>query len=94
MKEYDGVEDRLLGELQFAFIAFLVCRIVYYTSHRINVCRYVSLSTCIDDDWSLSQMGQSLDGFLQWKSLVSLLLGCTEAVSVLSQNLWLFLQFR
>ncbi|XP_057524750.1 uncharacterized protein LOC130804354 [Amaranthus tricolor] len=47
MKEYDGVEDRLLGELQFAFIAFL--------------------------------MGQSLDGFLQWKSLVSLLLGCTEA---------------
>ncbi|KMT18634.1 hypothetical protein BVRB_2g027630 [Beta vulgaris subsp. vulgaris] len=47
MKEYDGVEERLLGELQFAFIAFL--------------------------------MGQSLDGFLQWKSLVSLLLGCTEA---------------
>lgn len=47
MKEYDGVDDRLLGELQFAFIAFL--------------------------------MGQSLDGFLQWKSLVSLLLGCTEA---------------
>lgn len=47
MKEYDGVEDRLLGELQFAFIAFL--------------------------------MGQSLDGFLQWKSLVSLLFGCTQA---------------
>ncbi|XP_074287419.1 uncharacterized protein LOC141612515 [Silene latifolia] len=47
LKEYDGVEDRLLGELQFSFIAFL--------------------------------MGQSLEGFLQWKSLVSLLLGCTEA---------------
>ncbi|KAK9733538.1 hypothetical protein RND81_04G073900 [Saponaria officinalis] len=47
MKDYDGVEDRLLGELQFSFIVFL--------------------------------MGQSLEGFLQWKSLVSLLLGCTEA---------------
>ncbi|XP_021737225.1 protein AAR2 homolog [Chenopodium quinoa] len=47
MKEFEGDEDRLLGELQFAFIAFL--------------------------------MGQSLDGFLQWKSLVSLLFGCTQA---------------
>ncbi|GAB4827957.1 hypothetical protein Ancab_034842 [Ancistrocladus abbreviatus] len=47
-KEYEGVEDRLLGELQFAFIAFL--------------------------------MGQSLEAFLHWKSLVSLLFGCTEAV--------------
>lgn len=46
-KEYYDVEDRLLGELQFAFIAFL--------------------------------MGQSLEGFLQWKSLVSLLLQCVEA---------------
>lgn len=45
--EYDDVEDRLLGELQFAFVAFL--------------------------------MGQSLEGFLQWKSLVSLLLQCVEA---------------
>lgn len=26
------------------------------------------------------QMGQSLESFMQWKSLVSLLLGCTEAV--------------
>ncbi|KAK7385695.1 hypothetical protein VNO78_31495 [Psophocarpus tetragonolobus] len=46
-KDYGGSEDFLLGELQFAFIAFL--------------------------------MGQSLDAFLQWKSLVSLLFGCTEA---------------
>ncbi|XP_057441952.1 uncharacterized protein LOC130733724 isoform X3 [Lotus japonicus] len=46
-KDYGGSEDLLLGELQFAFIAFL--------------------------------MGQSLEAFLQWKSLVSLLLGCTEA---------------
>ncbi|KAJ8442453.1 LOW QUALITY PROTEIN: hypothetical protein Cgig2_022336 [Carnegiea gigantea] len=46
-KEYDDVEDRLLGELQFAFVAFL--------------------------------MGQSLEGFLQWKSFVSLLLQCVEA---------------
>lgn len=27
-------------------------------------------------------MGQSLEAFLQWKLLVSLLLGCTEAVSM------------
>ncbi|KAK6927880.1 A1 cistron-splicing factor, AAR2 [Dillenia turbinata] len=48
-KEYGGAEDLLLGELQFAFVAFL--------------------------------MGQSLEAFLQWKALISLLLGCTEAVS-------------
>ncbi|GAB2288941.1 hypothetical protein Dimus_023247 [Dionaea muscipula] len=47
MTEYGGNEDRLLGELQFAYIAFL--------------------------------MGQSLEAFLQWKSLISLLFGCTEA---------------
>lgn len=46
-KQYGGSEDSLLGELQFAFVAFL--------------------------------MGQSLEAFLQWKLLVSLLLGCTEA---------------
>ncbi|KAK6266630.1 hypothetical protein QUC31_017467 [Theobroma cacao] len=47
VKDYGGSEDSLLGELQFAFIAFL--------------------------------MGQSLEAFIQWKSLVSLLFGCTEA---------------
>ncbi|XP_050262637.1 uncharacterized protein LOC126707076 isoform X8 [Quercus robur] len=47
-KDYGGSEDVLLGELQFAFIAFL--------------------------------MGQSLEGFLQWKALVNLLFGCIEAV--------------
>lgn len=47
MKEYGGDEDLLLGELQFAFVAFL--------------------------------MGHSLEAFLQWKAVVSLLLGCTEA---------------
>ncbi|KAL6960910.1 hypothetical protein U1Q18_038676 [Sarracenia purpurea var. burkii] len=47
VKDYGGSEDFILGELQFAFIAFL--------------------------------MGQSLEAFLQWKSLVSLFLGCTEA---------------
>ncbi|RDX96061.1 Protein AAR2-like protein, partial [Mucuna pruriens] len=54
-KDYGGSEDLLLGELQFAFIAFL--------------------------------MGQSLEAFLQWKSLVSLLFGCTEAMLVWSFNL-------
>ncbi|KAI8032662.1 hypothetical protein LOK49_LG01G03028 [Camellia lanceoleosa] len=47
INHYGGSEDLILGELQFAFIAFL--------------------------------MGQSLEAFLQWKSLVSLFLGCTEA---------------
>ncbi|CAL1413417.1 unnamed protein product [Linum trigynum] len=47
MKDYGGKEDVLLGELQFAYVAFL--------------------------------MGQSLEGFLQWKSMVCLLLGCIEA---------------
>ncbi|XP_064985493.1 uncharacterized protein LOC135625095 isoform X1 [Musa acuminata AAA Group] len=47
MKDYGGEEDSLLGELQFAFVAFM--------------------------------MGQSLEAFLQWKSLISLLLSCTEA---------------
>ncbi|KAF3445252.1 hypothetical protein FNV43_RR14946 [Rhamnella rubrinervis] len=47
IKEYGGSEDLFIGELQFAFIAFL--------------------------------MGQSLEAFLQWKSLVSLLFGCTKA---------------
>ncbi|PNX78312.1 AAR2 protein family, partial [Trifolium pratense] len=54
-KDYGGSEELLLGELQFAFIAFL--------------------------------MGQSLEAFLQWKSLVSLLFGCTEASLVLSMHL-------
>lgn len=35
-------------------------------------CRYI-----------IVQMGQSLEAFLQWKSLVTLFLGCTEAVSLL-----------
>ncbi|XP_031474511.1 uncharacterized protein LOC116246788 [Nymphaea colorata] len=46
-KDFGGAEDMLLGELQFAFIAFL--------------------------------MGQSLEAFFQWKALVTLLLGCTDA---------------
>ncbi|KAF4381930.1 hypothetical protein F8388_000624 [Cannabis sativa] len=50
VKEYGGSGDLLLGELQFAFIAFV--------------------------------MGQSLEAFLQWKSIVSLLFGCTEAVRI------------
>jgi len=32
--------------------------------------------------FAMAQMGQSLEAFLQWKSLVSLLFGCTEAVSI------------
>ncbi|XP_024543508.1 protein AAR2 homolog isoform X1 [Selaginella moellendorffii] len=46
-ESYDGSEELLLGELQFAYIAFL--------------------------------MGQSLEGFSQWKSIVSLMFGCQEA---------------
>lgn len=33
-------------------------------------------------------MGQSLEAFLQWKSLVSLLFGCIEAVS--TESVYLF----
>ncbi|XP_047327242.1 protein AAR2 homolog [Impatiens glandulifera] len=47
MKEYGGSEDLILGELQFAFVAFL--------------------------------MGQSLEAFMQWKSLICLFFGCYEA---------------
>ncbi|KAG9448969.1 hypothetical protein H6P81_008934 [Aristolochia fimbriata] len=47
MKNFGGQEDLILGELQFAFIAFL--------------------------------MGQSLEAFLQWKALVSLLFSCIQA---------------
>ncbi|NP_001399355.1 cePP protein isoform 2 [Zea mays] len=46
-KNYEGQEDLFLGELQFAFIAFM--------------------------------MGQSLEAFMQWKALVSLLLSCSDA---------------
>ncbi|CAM8903540.1 unnamed protein product [Rhodiola kirilowii] len=46
-KEYGGCEEVFLGEMQFAFVAFL--------------------------------MGQSLEAFMQWKSIVSLMLSCTEA---------------
>ncbi|TVU07028.1 hypothetical protein EJB05_47067 [Eragrostis curvula] len=46
-KSYQGQEELLLGELQFAFIAFM--------------------------------MGQSLEAFMQWKALISLLLSCSEA---------------
>ncbi|CAK9317987.1 unnamed protein product [Citrullus colocynthis] len=46
-KYFGGSEDLLLGELQFAFVVFL--------------------------------MGQSLEGFLQWKSLITLFFECTEA---------------
>lgn len=46
-KNYEGQEELLFGELQFAFIAFM--------------------------------MGQSLEAFMQWKTLVSLLLSCSEA---------------
>ncbi|XP_078431214.1 AAR2 protein family [Wolffia australiana] len=46
-KKFGGQEDLLLGEFQFAFIAFM--------------------------------MGQSLQAFYQWKSLVILMFNCTEA---------------
>lgn len=59
MKDYGGAEELLLGELQFAFIAFM--------------------------------MGQSLEAFLQWKALVSLLFSCTKAP--LQTRTQLFLKF-
>lgn len=47
-EQYRGNSAMFLGELQFAFLAFI--------------------------------LGHSLEGFLQWKKLVALLLGCDEAV--------------
>ncbi|KAF6138917.1 hypothetical protein GIB67_025646 [Kingdonia uniflora] len=55
MKDYDGAKDLLLGELQFAFIAFL--------------------------------MGQLLEGFLQWKALVTLMFSSIEATRRLQELL-------
>nr|CAD1842683.1 unnamed protein product [Ananas comosus var. bracteatus] len=55
-KDYGGSEDLLLGELQFAFVAFM--------------------------------MGQSLEAFLQWKALLSLLFSCSEAPLHTRTNLY------
>lgn len=74
IKEYGGSEDSLLGELQFAFISFLVCTRKNRHFPIFNFVWYLL-------HWIILQMGQSLEAFLQWKSLVSLLFGCTEAVS-------------
>eukprot|EP00250_Pteridium_aquilinum_P001773 c11989_g1_i1 orf=83-1504(+) len=58
-KQYGGMEDIFLGELEFSFIAFL--------------------------------MGQSLESFGQWKSIVCLMLSCDEAP--LSRRTQLFVKF-
>jgi len=78
-KDYGGSEDLLLGELQFAFIALMV-RLRKYGF-------FINLLVLLNLLWhfAMMQMGQSLEAFLQWKSLVSLLFGCTEAVSIFSQ---------
>lgn len=72
MKDYGDAEDLLLGELQFAFIAFMV---LSAGVHSLVYLYYTLLK------FSSIQMGQSLEAFLQWKALVSLLFSCTEAVS-------------
>lgn len=55
-EHYNGQVQGVIGELQYAFIAF-----VY---------------------------GQSLDGFAQWKSLLSLLLSCQQAMLHSHQQLF------
>ncbi|KAE9449497.1 hypothetical protein C3L33_18602, partial [Rhododendron williamsianum] len=67
MKDYGGCDDLILGELQFAFIAFLVHLLILLRTVRAYLASVIL------------QMGQSLEAFFQWKSLVSLFLGCTEA---------------
>lgn len=79
-KGYGGFEDLLLGELQFAFVAFLVLR----AKHDFFTNLLIFLNTVWN--FAMVQMGQSLQAFLQWKSLVSLLFGCTEAVSITFQQ--------
>lgn len=85
-RDYGGAEDLLLAELQFAFVTFLVWIDQYYMFP--NVSRFfLSYTYYVEENYEIFtiflilQMGQSLEGFLQWKNLVSLLLGCTEAVS-------------
>lgn len=39
------------------------------------------MDICVPVSYKIMQMGQSLEAFVQWKTLVSLLLGCTESVS-------------
>lgn len=39
------------------------------------------MDICVPVSYTIMQMGQSLEAFVQWKMLVSLLLGCTESVS-------------
>lgn len=39
IKDYGGSEDVLLGELQFAFIAFLVCADLYDISFLLFYCQ-------------------------------------------------------
>lgn len=91
---YEGDEDSLLGEWQFTFVAFLV-RIssLFFSSIRAPICYYKCTAAYIHMEimessnlyfWFMHkflQMGQSLEAFLQWKLLIGLLLGCTEAVS-------------
>lgn len=103
MKDYGGCDDLILGELQFAFIAFLVRNSwTFSRSFQFDIffplffVLHVFEGTFIDiveNCWAylasvILQMGQSLEAFFQWKSLVSLFLGCTEAVSI---GFWLLL---
>lgn len=69
----------LLGELQFAFVAFLV------SAECLLINLFIVSITCyyqVVNVFKHMQMGQSLEAFLQWKALVNLLFGCTEAVSI------------
>lgn len=55
----------------------------FYTEWYYQI--FLTLENC-------AQMGQSLEAFLQWKAMVSLLLSCIEAVSNHMPNCSLFLR--
>lgn len=81
VKDYGGNEDLLLGELQFSFIAFLVLGLLAYNC--IFYLYYLKVFELITR--LMWQMGQSLEAFFQWKAIVSLLFGCTDAVSYIHE---------
>lgn len=89
---FGGAEDLMLGELQFSFIAFLVCTLAQCDVEYLNVVENTSFFQILKHVISSysnmktwvwwNQMGQSLEAFGQWKAIVSLLFSCEESVSI------------
>lgn len=59
-----------------------ICIYSVFGKHKTKI--HLHMFNIVRFSWHLRimQIGQSLEAFLQWKSLVSLLFGCSEAVSI------------